>query len=88
MLAGLLHRADHDADEQVEDDEGCNQKNSDNLVNLEKKAFAAVKGLYDDGYGNFTVSRTPDRDFAIDLLFGERYTAEKARIMAPIRIAW
>ncbi len=60
------------------------QKNSDNLVNLEKKAFAAVKGLYDDGYGNFTVSRTPDRDFAIDLLFGERYTAEKARIMAPI----
>ena len=60
------------------------QKNSDNLVNLEKKAFAAIKGLYDDGYGNFTISRAPDRDFAIDLLFGERYTAEKARIMAPI----
>lgn len=60
------------------------QKNSDSLVNLEKKAFAAIKGLYDDGYGNFTVPRAPDRDFAIDLLFGERYTAEKARIMAPI----
>ncbi|SCY03100.1 Histidine kinase-, DNA gyrase B-, and HSP90-like ATPase [Nitrosospira sp. Nl5] len=60
------------------------QKNSDNLVNLEKQAFAAIKGLYDDGYGNFTVSRPADRDFAIELLFGERYKAEKARIMAPI----
>ncbi|MBA2660098.1 MAG: HAMP domain-containing protein [Nitrosospira sp.] len=60
------------------------QKNSDNLVNLEKQAFAAIKGLYDDGYGNFTVPRAPDRDFAIDLLFGERYITEKARIMAPI----
>jgi signal transduction histidine kinase len=60
------------------------QKNSDNLVNLEKQAFAAIKGLYDDGSGNFTVSRAPDRDFAIDLLFGEHYTAEKAKIMAPI----
>ena len=50
------------------------QKNSDNLVNLEKQAFAAIKGLYDDGYGNFTISRAPDRDFAIDLLFGKRYT--------------
>ncbi len=60
------------------------QKNSDNLVNLEKQAFAAIKGLYDDGYGNFTVPRAPDRDFAIDLLFGEHYKAEKARIMAPI----
>lgn len=60
------------------------QKNSDNLVNLEKQAFAAIKGLYDDGHGNFTVSRAPERDFAISLLFGERYKAEKARIMAPI----
>jgi signal transduction histidine kinase len=60
------------------------QKNSDNLVNLEKQAFAAIKGLYDDGYGNYTVSRAPDRDFAINLLFGEHYKVEKAKIMAPI----
>lgn len=60
------------------------QKNSDNLVNLEKQAFAAIKGLYDDGYGNYTVSRAPDRDFAINLLFSEHYKAEKAKIMAPI----
>lgn len=61
------------------------QLNSDALVNLEKQAFAAMKGLYDDGYGNFTVLRAPDRDFAISLLFGERYKAEKASIMAPLQ---
>ncbi len=60
------------------------QKNSDNLVNLEKQAFAATEGLCRDQYGNFTVPCAPDRDFAISLLFGERYKAEKARIMAPI----
>ncbi|MGH8763282.1 MAG: ATP-binding protein [Nitrosospira sp.] len=53
-------------------------------MNLEKQAFAAIKGLYDDGYGKFTLPRAPDRDFAIGLLFGERYKAEKAKIMAPI----
>jgi signal transduction histidine kinase len=60
------------------------QRNSDNLVNLEKQAFAAVKGLYDDGYGNFTIHGTADRNLAISLLFGDRYKTEKARIMAPI----
>lgn len=60
------------------------QNISDTLVNLEKQAFAAMRGLYDDGNGNFTVSRAPDRDFAMDLLFGERYKAEKAKIMLPI----
>ncbi|HEX8874987.1 MAG TPA: HAMP domain-containing protein, partial [Nitrosospira sp.] len=61
------------------------QKNSDNLVNLEKQAFAAVKGLCGGLDGNFTLPCAPDRDFAIKLMFGERYKAEKARIMAPIR---
>ena len=61
------------------------QKNSDDLVNLEKQAFAATKGLCKDQSGNFTVPCAPDRDSAIDLLFGERYTAEKAKIMAPIQ---
>lgn len=60
------------------------QEISDNLVTLEKQAFAAVKGLYDDGHGNFIVPGAPDRDFAIELLFDEHYTAEKASIMVPI----
>jgi signal transduction histidine kinase/DNA-binding response OmpR family regulator len=61
------------------------QANSDGLVNLEKEAFAAMKGLYDDGHGNFTVKRKPDRDFALGLLYGDRYINEKARIMAPLK---
>lgn len=61
------------------------QRNSDNLVNLEKQAFAATKGLCRDTSGNFTVPCAPDREAAIDLLFGQRYTAEKAKIMAPIQ---
>lgn len=59
------------------------QENSDNLVNLEKQAFAAVKGLCED-QGNFSVPCPPRHNFAIDLLFGKRYEAEKIRIMAPI----
>ncbi|HVW64973.1 MAG TPA: HAMP domain-containing protein [Nitrosospira sp.] len=61
------------------------QRNSDNLVNLEKQAFAATKGLCKDTSGNFTVPCAPDREAAISLLFGPRYTAEKAKIMAPIQ---
>lgn len=61
------------------------QNNSDTLVNLEKEAFAAMKGLYDDGHGNFTVQRKADREFAIGLLYGDRYINEKAHIMAPLK---
>lgn len=58
---------------------------SDQLVKLERQAFAAMKGLYDDGKGNFTVHGRPDRELAIKLLFGERYIAEKAAIVEPIQ---
>ncbi|MEP6879462.1 MAG: hybrid sensor histidine kinase/response regulator, partial [Nitrosospira sp.] len=61
------------------------KKNSDELVELEKKAFAAVKGLYADGKGNFTMRRKPDREFAISLLFGKQYDDRKAGIMGPIQ---
>ena len=61
------------------------QLNSDTLVKLEKQAFYAMKGLFDDGSGNFTVSRAPDRDLAISLLFGEHYKIEKTRIMVPLQ---
>ena len=57
------------------------QANSDHLVLMEKQAFAAMKGLFEDGNGNFTVQRAPNRDFAVKLLFSEDYTVEKARIM-------
>lgn len=60
------------------------QKISDNLVNLEMQAFAAVKGLYDGAHAGFGASHPPNRELAIKLLFDERYAAEKARIMVPI----
>ena len=61
------------------------QANSDHLVHMEKQAFAAMKGLYDDGRGRFTVRRAPDRKYAVNLLFSEQYSNEKARIMLPIQ---
>ena len=60
-------------------------ENSDRLANLERRAFAAVKGLFDDGRGNLTVRRAPDREYAISLLFNGQYIAEKAAIMEPIQ---
>ncbi|HEX5841858.1 MAG TPA: response regulator, partial [Pseudomonas sp.] len=61
------------------------QNNSDQLVNLERQAFAAMKGLFIDGQGNFSVKGPADRDMALGLLYGERYLNEKARIMAPLK---
>ncbi len=61
------------------------QANSDHLVNMEQRAFAAMKGLYDDGRGNYTVKRLPDSAYAVGLLFSEKYFEEKAAIMAPIK---
>ena len=60
------------------------QANSDDLVRLEKQAFAAMKGLYADGQGNYTLHQKPDREFAVNLLFGDRYSSEKNKIMKPI----
>ena len=58
-------------------------KLSDELVKLERQAFAAMKGLYDDGQGNLTVPGRPDKEFAIRLPFCQRYIAEKAAIVEP-----
>ncbi len=64
---------------------GESQDISDRLVAMEKQAFAAVQGLHDDGRGNFTAPGAPDRDAAVALLFSQKYSGEKARIMAPIQ---
>lgn len=59
-------------------------KNSDNLVNLEKIAFHAMKGQYLDANGEFSISGTPDQRMAIDILHGTKYHNAKISIMAPI----
>lgn len=58
--------------------------NSDGLVGLEVKAMNAVKGKFDDGNGNYTVSKGPDFKLARELLHSNDYHRFKAEIMAPV----
>ena len=60
------------------------QKNSDELIELEKEAINATNGLFKDEEGNFSIKRKPDRDYASSLLYGQRYNNAKAKIMNPI----
>lgn len=60
------------------------QQNSDALVNMEVKAMNAVKGLYPDSSGNYTVRGEPDLAMAAKLLHSKEYHQEKAKIMVPI----
>ncbi|GBC63974.1 methyl-accepting chemotaxis protein [Desulfonema ishimotonii] len=60
------------------------QANSDALVKTETIAMNAVKGLYDDGSGNFTVKREADLEMARRIMHDARYHVNKARIMKPI----
>ncbi|MBL8807971.1 MAG: methyl-accepting chemotaxis protein [Rhodospirillales bacterium] len=60
------------------------KKNSDGLVKTEVIAMNAVKGLYDDGRGNFTVRKDPDQALAIRLMNSAEYHKFKAEIMRPI----
>ena len=60
------------------------QKNSDGLVKAETIAMNAVKGLFEDASGNFTVKKAPDREMALKLVFDDTYHKNKANIMKPI----
>lgn len=58
--------------------------NSDALVMTETIAMNEVKGLYDDGKGNFVVKGTPNARHATKIMHDSAYHSEKAKIMAPI----
>ena len=60
------------------------QKNSDGLVTAETVAMNAVKGLYDDGSGNFVKRGKPDLEMARNIMHDEDYHKQKAGIMKPI----
>lgn len=60
------------------------QKNSDGLVKAETVAFNAMKGLFDDGTGHFTIKKEPDPVLAGQLVNGPEYYRTKAEIMKPI----
>ena len=60
------------------------KQKSDALINLENTAFHAIKGLYKDENGEFTVKGEPDLETARRLLYGKEYHEAKAQIMKPI----
>jgi methyl-accepting chemotaxis protein len=60
------------------------QANSDGLVGLEVRAMNAVKGIFADESGNYTVNGTPDPELAANLLHSPEYHNFKADIMAPV----
>lgn len=60
------------------------QNNSDELVKTEEIAMHAMKGLYDDGTGNYTKRGKPNQAMAIRILHDAKYHEQKAKIMKPI----
>ncbi len=60
------------------------QQRSDRLVDIEEEAFNAMEGKFQDGKGNYTVSRAPDPERAHNLLYSAEYHAAKVGIMEPI----
>ena len=60
------------------------QANSDALVRTEVIAMNAVKGLFDDGKGNFTVKKEPDLEMGRKLMHSADYHRFKAEIMKPV----
>jgi methyl-accepting chemotaxis protein len=57
---------------------------SDALVGTEEIAMNAMKGLYDNGAGEFTKKGQPDPAMAIRLMFDQDYHRHKAAISKPI----
>ncbi|MCL2066988.1 MAG: methyl-accepting chemotaxis protein [Treponema sp.] len=57
---------------------------SDDLVALEVEAMNAVKGIFKDSRGQYTVQGDPDRELALSLVFSDAYFEEVRKIMAPM----
>lgn len=62
----------------------ASQNESDDLTNLEHKAMNAIKGIFQDKDGNFTIKGEPDFALARDLMHSEAYHLAKIRIMEPL----
>ena len=60
------------------------QSESDALAAIEARAMAAVKGLYPDENGQYTIQAAPDVTLAKELMHSQEYHAAKSRIMLPI----
>ena len=60
------------------------EKNSNDLVNLEVKAFNAMDGKYQDKDGKYTIKKEPNQKLAIQLVHSNAYYIAKDKIMSPI----
>lgn len=60
------------------------EDNSNALVTTETIAMNAIKGLYDDGKGNYTRKAIPDQERARRIMHDEQYHKDKAIIITPI----
>lgn len=63
-----------------------NQANglSEALIAIEVEAMNAVKGLFKDSAGKYTVQGKPDTTYALGLVFSPAYAGEVTKIMAPL----
>ncbi|MFM8330696.1 MAG: SpoIIE family protein phosphatase [Candidatus Methylumidiphilus sp.] len=64
------------------------EAHSNALVNIERIAMHAVKGLFLDGNGNFSVHGKPNLDLARRIMHDDAYHQAKAAIMRPISEAY
>ncbi|MDN5046216.1 hybrid sensor histidine kinase/response regulator, partial [Aliarcobacter butzleri] len=60
------------------------QNESDDLTNLEHKAMNAIKGIFQDENGNYTIKSKPDFVLARELMHSSQYHLAKIRIMEPL----
>lgn len=60
------------------------QKQSDALTYLEAKAMNAVKGIFQDTKGNYTIKAKPDMKMARDIMHSLQYHKIKINIMKPL----
>ncbi|WP_219114588.1 methyl-accepting chemotaxis protein [Janthinobacterium sp. UMAB-56] len=81
-LAELMHKAGFSEQEFAKLQEA--QANSDGLVKTELIAMNAVKGLFDDGNGNFTKQGPPDPEMARRIMHDAEYHRNKGKIMQPV----
>ncbi|MGK5072321.1 methyl-accepting chemotaxis protein [Janthinobacterium sp. ZB1P44] len=81
-LAELMRKAGFSEQEFAKLQEA--QANSDGLVKTEVIAMNAVKGLFDDGSGNFTRKGPPDLEMARAIMHDVQYHRNKGKIMQPV----
>jgi len=60
------------------------EKSSNELVRIEAEALNAMKGLYKDKSGGYSVIKPPNKKHAIKLMHSNEYYYAKHKIMSPI----